>query len=44
MGHAFWGQQAFKQIIVSYRAQELHQEAVSYLKEPSTYMRFLTGK
>lgn len=47
MGHAFQGEQAFKQTAVSHRANELYLGAYqesNYLEEPSTYMRFLTGK
>lgn len=47
MGHVFQGEQAFKQTAVSYRAKELHLRSYqepNYLKEPSTDMRFLTGK
>ena len=47
MGHAFWGEQAFKQTVVSYTAEELHLRASqepNYIEEPSTYMMFLTGE
>ena len=47
MGHAFQGEQAFKHTAASRRAKELHLRAYqesNYLEEPSTYIRFLTGR